>query len=77
LATGGVRCWGLNDRGQLGDGTTVSRSNPVVVAGIENVVSISTKGTYACVVIADGRVRCWGDNLKGRSSLMPSPIEEF
>ncbi|MCS6316564.1 MAG: hypothetical protein H8K05_02030 [Nitrospira sp.] len=34
LAGGQIRCWGLNDRGQLGDGTLTNRALPEDVIGM-------------------------------------------
>jgi hypothetical protein len=60
-ASGAVYCWGRNDSGQLGDGTTMSpRLRPVAVAGVTDAIDLSVEGTRSCLVRADGRVACWG-----------------
>lgn len=65
LADGTVRCWGNNGLGQLGDGSTVSRSSsPVTVSGLSGVVALSKgpKSNHTCAVLANGTVQCWGSN---------------
>ncbi|WP_426733969.1 RCC1 domain-containing protein [Myxococcus faecalis] len=66
-AEGRVRCWGLNEAGQLGDGTRVHRAAPVDVSGLANeVVDLGTGVTSTCTVLRDGRVQCWGANAAGQ-----------
>jgi alpha-tubulin suppressor-like RCC1 family protein len=63
---GGIRCWGHNDRGQLGDGSFVDRSLPVPVAGLPGPASAIGAGeSHACAVVS-GAVWCWGDNSTGQ-----------
>jgi alpha-tubulin suppressor-like RCC1 family protein len=63
---GTVSCWGLNDNGQLGDGTTTQRLTPTTVAGLTNVADISAGGRHTCAAKQDGTVSCWGDNFLGQ-----------
>lgn len=64
---GGVKCWGSNQFGMLGDGTTTDRNVPVAVVGLANgVLAIAAGPTSTCAVTDIGDVRCWGDNTAGR-----------
>jgi alpha-tubulin suppressor-like RCC1 family protein len=62
---GSVYCWGNNEHGQLGDGTMVNRSVPVMVAGVENARAVAAGWAHTCVLTADGAVKCWGYNKNG------------
>lgn len=62
LQNGTVQCWGKNDYGQLGNGTTVDSTAPVVVSGIESALAISG----SCALLSDESVQCWGYNGDGQ-----------
>ncbi len=67
---GKVYCWGYNNYGQLGNGTTTQSTVPVAVdtSGVlagKNVTDVSAGGYHVCVV-AGGAVYCWGYNAFGQ-----------
>ena len=64
---GGLKCWGWNEHGQLGDGTTGNRATPVDVVGVTGrVAAVSAASTHNCALTAAGGVKCWGSNRYGQ-----------
>ena len=67
LSTGGMKCWGYNGHGQLGDGTLISRTAPVDVNGLTSGVAAITAGaSHTCAVTTSGGAKCWGNNFFGQ-----------
>jgi alpha-tubulin suppressor-like RCC1 family protein len=66
-ADGAVWCWGTNDYGELGDGTTERRTTPVRVASLATkAVRISAGYDHTCAVLSGGSLTCWGYNYAGQ-----------
>jgi alpha-tubulin suppressor-like RCC1 family protein len=66
-ASNGMKCWGYNDYGQLGDGTQSNELTPVDVSGLTSGVAAVTAGAYfTCAVTITGGVKCWGENKFGQ-----------
>ncbi len=67
LSTGGtVYCWGANDYGQLGDGTTAQRTSPTPVSGQLRFVTIDAGHLHTCGLTESGAAYCWGFNGNGQ-----------
>jgi alpha-tubulin suppressor-like RCC1 family protein len=63
---GAVQCWGVNEDGELGDGTLVSRSVPTPVVGLTGpAIAVAAAQDYSCALIQGGGVQCWGVNNNG------------
>jgi hypothetical protein len=69
LQGGTVECWGINSDGQLGNGSTLASTTPVIVAGLSNVAKLSVGADHACAVLQSGVVKCWGNNANGQLGL--------
>jgi len=63
----GLSCWGANEYGQLADGTTEFRAEPVLVEELGNdVVEAAMGEMHACARERDGSLSCWGFNGSGQ-----------
>lgn len=63
---GTAACWGFNNFGQLGDGTTNDSSTPMAVQGLSDAVGIAAGGGFTCATLRSGGVSCWGRNDSGQ-----------
>lgn len=65
LVDGRIACWGYNNNGQLGIGSTTNSTVPKVVSGITTATKLVC-GYYHTCAIDNGYVKCWGDNAYGQ-----------
>lgn len=74
---GGVKCWGGNSYGELGDGSTTDSPVPVDVVGFDaGVVAIAAGMHHTCVLTRCGGTKCWGrDNVSSQQgSFVPIDV---
>lgn len=82
---GELYCWGKNQFGYLGDGTTVSRRYPAKIGEeIGPWKDVATGDIHTCGVTMAGELYCWGYNIRGqlglgvnvKKSYFPSKVNE-
>jgi alpha-tubulin suppressor-like RCC1 family protein len=73
-----IKCWGLNDSGQLGQGNTSNRGDgsnmgdnlPAVDLGAGKTArAISTGDRHTCAILDNASIKCWGKNESGQLGL--------
>jgi alpha-tubulin suppressor-like RCC1 family protein len=67
-STGQVLAWGLNNYGQLGNGTTTNSSTPfpVSVPAGTTITAIAGGGQHSLALTSSGQVLAWGYNFYGQ-----------
>lgn len=63
---GTVWAWGGNSEGQVGDGTTTSRSAPIQVLAISGAVAVSAGYYHSVALTSEGAAWAWGRNMYGQ-----------
>ena len=76
LDNGQVKCWGLNDAGQLGQGNTINLGDgagemgdnlvPVALGSGRTATAIAAGWDFSCALLDNGQVKCWGNNIYGQ-----------
>lgn len=62
---GELWCWGRNNEGQLGNGSTQGRTSPWRVGVDSDWAQVKAGNAHSCGLRDDGTLWCWGKNAKG------------
>jgi len=81
---GALWCWGSNNSGQVGDGTTIDRWVPTHIGTATDWSSVVGGSNYTCGLRANGTIWCWGANYQGQfgdgttnGSFVPKQVSGF
>jgi len=75
-SAGAVMCWGQNEGGLVGDGTTTSRAAPTAVTLPAAAADVVMSDTHACALLVDGTVACWGVGFDGELGFAVTPTSD-
>ena len=81
IHNGAAKCWGYNNSGQVGNGTSgVLVSSPVQVTGLDADVTLIDSGNLTTCAVQGKKIYCWGDNSygqmgRGTNISSASPVE--
>jgi alpha-tubulin suppressor-like RCC1 family protein len=72
-------CWGAGGNGQLGDGASMNRAQPVRVGTLTAVTDVTTGFQHTCAATRAAGLFCWGSNDAGQLGLpsganQPQPV---
>jgi alpha-tubulin suppressor-like RCC1 family protein len=78
--SGAVACFGSNQQGQIGDGTSgagADRPSPVLIPEIPDAVQVETGSQHTCALRRqNGEVWCWGNNARLQQGDGGAPDED-
>jgi alpha-tubulin suppressor-like RCC1 family protein len=73
IDSGAAYCWGVNNTGQFGDGTTAGMSahpSPAAAAGNLRFRALNPGNQRICGIALDGQTYCWGGNYDGEAGAL-------
>ena len=59
-------CFGANTNGQLGDGTTATKTSPAFISESGSFLQLDAGSSHACGILTGGALKCWGKNDRGQ-----------
>lgn len=80
LQNGKLKCWGLNNFGQLGYGHKNNLGDDETVDSYgyvpfsKNILQLATGFQHTCALVGGQQVQCWGNNSKGQIALGTNDI---
>ena len=62
LRSGRVRCWALNNFGQVGQPRSLPPASPVPFGAVDSAIDVALGGYATCALLRDGTLRCAGQD---------------